>query len=362
MVTLLLSSMLMVAFNIQAAVSSTPPETEWDRTYGGADRDQASSVVQTSDGGYVIAGFTRSFGAGGMDAWLVKTDSSGNHEWNRTHGETGDEDVGLHGLIKTMNGGYALAGYTTSKGAGGRDVWLVKTDSDGYMEWDERYGGPNDEEAISVVQTDDGGYAMAGYTVSYGAGSYDFWLVKTDSSGHHEWNRTYGEAYDDRAYSLIQTSDGGFAMTGWTQSYAGAGPHRGRDAWLVKTNSTGHMEWNQSYGEAGYADDQGYSVIQKHDGGYAIAGHTTSFGATRYDWLLLRTDSSGKLLWRRIYGGDYDDYAHFIQQTDDEGFLIVGDTQVSSVGGSFDGCLLRQTRLDRYNGTRGLEKQTSGMA
>ncbi len=342
MMTLLLSSMVMVAFNIQAAVSPEPPETEWEWTYGDVGQDQLSCVIQCSDGGYVLAGSTWSFGAGGVDMWMAKIDSARNIMWSRPYGDAGHDGLGLHGCVKTMDGGYALAGYTESYGAGGRDVWLVKTDADGNMEWDETYGRAGWEEAISLIQTDDEGYAMAGYTESFGAGGADFWLIKTDSSGIEEWNRTYGGVYSDWAFSLIRTSDGGFAMTGWKQSYAGAGPHRGRDAWLVKTNSTGDMEWNQSYGEAGYADDQGYSVTQTDDGGYAIAGHTRSFGAARYDWLLLRTDSLGNLRWApMIYGGAYDDYAHFIRQTGDEGFLIVGVTQVSSVGGSFDGWLMK---------------------
>ena len=240
--TLLLVSTLFFVFNMlfvkatgttpiqpNYSMSSEPPLTEWNKTYGGAKGDVAMSLVQTSDGGYALAGHTESFGAGWADFWLVKTDSSGNMLWNKTYG--GTKDDGGMSLVRTSDGGYALTGYTESFGAGLADFWLVKTDSSGNMLWNKKYGGADLDVAESLVQTSDGGYALAGHTFSFGVGSSDFWLVKTDSSGNMLWNKTYGGANDDGADSLVQTTDGGYALAGRTFSF-GVGSS---DFWLVKT-------------------------------------------------------------------------------------------------------------------------------
>jgi len=202
----------------------------FNQTYGGTETDGAMSVVQTSDGGYAMAGVTDSSGAGMTDSWLIKIDSAGNMEWNQTYGGTDYDDA--CSVVQTFDGGYALAGCTNSSGAGGDDFWLVKTDSAGNMEWNQTYGGPKREWAWSVVQTVDGGYAMAGQTNSSGAGMTDSWLIKTDSAGNMEWNKTYGGPGTDYGYSLVQTFDGGYALAGFTNS-SGAGDH---DFWLIKTD------------------------------------------------------------------------------------------------------------------------------
>ena len=152
----------------------------WSQTYGGTSFDEAYFLVETSDGGYAIAGSTYSFGAGGRDFWLVKTDANGVLQWSQTYGGT-DSDVG-YCVVETSDGGYALAGHTYSFG-GGIDVWLVKTDASGVVEWNQTYGGADFEFGYCVVETSDGGYAIAGMTESFGAGDFDFWVVKTDEYG-----------------------------------------------------------------------------------------------------------------------------------------------------------------------------------
>ena len=183
----------------------------------------------TSDGGYALAGFTDSFGAGNYDAWLVKVDASGNAMWNKTYGGAASDYAAS--VVLTNDGGYALAGYTSSFGAVGGDAWLVKVDASGNAMWNKTYGGAASDYAMSVVLTSDGGYAMAGETDSFGAGNNDFWLVKVDASGNMLWNKTYGGALSDVAWSVVLTSDGGYAMAGETASF-GAG---GGDFYLVKT-------------------------------------------------------------------------------------------------------------------------------
>jgi hypothetical protein len=197
-------------------------EEEWNVTFGGTDWDLADSVQQTLDGGYILTGGTRSYGAGSTDFWLVKTDPSGNHEWNKTFGGTSYEWA--FSVQQTSDGGYILAGYMYSYGAADYDFWLVKTDPSGNHEWNKTFGGTSGDRAFSVQQTSDGGYILAGDTKSYGAGYSDFWLVKTDPSGNHEWNKTFGgTSWDYASSSVQQTSDGGYILAGDTKSYGAGG-------------------------------------------------------------------------------------------------------------------------------------------
>jgi hypothetical protein len=202
--------------------------------------------VQTADGGYALVGLTYSSGAGNADGWLVKTDGFGNQQWSKTYGGAGEDYP--QSLTQTAGGGYAFAGYTKSYGAGNADAWLVKTDASGNTQWARTFRGTQNDAASGMVQTADGGYAFAGLTGSFGAGSSDVWLVKTDSLGNLLWNKTYGGTNDDGVWGgfLVQTSDGGYAMPAYTSSF-GAG---GNDAWLIKTDAAGNAVGGFKYGLA----------------------------------------------------------------------------------------------------------------
>jgi len=331
MLALLLISLSLVAIlpigktleSVHAATSSTPPPTAWSKTYGGTRPDYALSVNQTSDNGYALAGYTSSFGAGGDDAWLVKTDSSGNIQWKQTYGGTGGDYASS--VVKTSDGGYALAGSTDSIGAGSQDMWLIKTDSDGNMQWNKTFGGAGYDYASSVIQTSDGGYALVGYTDSFGAGSADAWLVRTDPNGNMLWNQTFGGKGYDEAYS-VQTSNGGYVLAGATTSF-GAGF---LDFWLINTDAFGKVQWNQTYGGTG--DDEGYSVVQTTDNGYAIAGYTNSSGHGGYDGWLIKTDSSGNMQWNQTYGGTGGDHVYSMLQTRYGGYALSGVTNSFGTG------------------------------
>ena len=252
---------------------------EWNETFGGTDWDDVYSVQQTSDGGYILAGCTRSYGAGDDDAWLIKTDLSGIEQWNKTFG--GIDGDSASSVQQTTDDGYILAGLTHLYSAGSFDAWVVKTDSSGNEQWNRTFGGIDGDDAMSVQQTVDGGYILAGCTGSYGAGAVDFWLVKTDSNGNEQWNKTFGGTDWDEATSVQQTADGGYILAGLTESY-GAGDE---DAWLVKTDSNGNEEWNKTFG--GTDGDVVCTVQQTADGGYILAGLTNSYGAGFYDcWLI----------------------------------------------------------------------------
>ncbi len=304
---------------------------KWNKTYAISGRGGARSLVETSDVGYIMAGYSGPWHYPGSreldyDYWLLKTDEFGNMEWNKTYG--GPYDDVANSLVETLDGGYALAGYTNSSGAGNEDFWLVKTDAGGNMEWNRTYGGLGHDSADSLVVTLDGGYALAGCTNSSGAGSNDFWLVKTDELGNMEWARTYGGMENDEAHSLVATSDGGYAMAGTTESF-GAG---NRDFWLVKTDSSGNMEWNQTYG--GTRDDYAWSLVENSDGGFALAGSTFSFGAQLCDVWLVKTDGVGDIEWGQVYGGAEHDLARSLAITSDGGYVIAGMTESFGAGDS----------------------------
>ena len=206
------------------------------KTFGGSKVDNGSSIQQTADGGYIIAGETSSYGAGAADVWLIKTDASGDTAWTRTFG--GSESDHGRSIQQTADGGYIIAGETNSYGAGVFDVLLIKTDASGDMVWTRTFGGSEDDGGYSIQKTADGGYIIAGYTTSYGAGGYDVWLIKTDASGDMVLTSTFGGSGSDRGNSIQQTADGGYIIVGRTSSY-GAG---GRDVLLIKTDEDGNVE------------------------------------------------------------------------------------------------------------------------
>jgi len=254
----------------------------WERIYGGSNKDRGEAVAQTTDGGYIIVGATRSFGAGADDVYLIKTNAYGDTLWTHTYGGSGG-DWG-YSVAQTKDGGYIIVGTTFSFGAGGPDIYLIKIDAYGDTLWTRTYGGKIVEFGYSVAQTKDGGYIIAGETWSFGAGAPDVYLIKTNAEGDTLWTRTYG---GDRAYSVAQTTDGGYIIVGETESI-GAGKS---DVYLVKTNSEGDILWTRTYGGSG--GDRGYSVAQTIDGGYIITGRTKSFGASKMDVYLIKTDSLG---------------------------------------------------------------------
>ena len=292
------------------------PDTLWTQAFGGIGGENGYSVQQTSDGGYIIAGRTNSYGAGLYDVYLIKTDENGNEQWFQPLG--GYHNDGGYSVQQTSDGGYIIAGYTYSYGAGSADVYLIKTDENGNEQWSQTFGGIYHDEAWCVQQTSDGGYIIVGWGYSYTAGCEDVYLIKTDENGNETWFQTLGGSDLDEAWCVQQTSDGGYIIAGTTGSILNL------DVYLIKTDAHGNEIWSQTFG--GNDTDWGWCVQQTSDGGYIITGYTNSYGAGGADVYLIKTDAQGNEQWSQTFGGSNYDYGFSVQQTSDGGYIIAGST------------------------------------
>jgi hypothetical protein len=301
--------------------------SQWQNTFGLSFYvDSGRSVQQASDGGYIIAGSTRHHNSMESDVYLVKTDSNGNSEWQRTLFRNGGNSASS--VQQTSDGGFIIAGSTSSSGIVAYDVQLIKYDQNDQYQWEKIIGGSERDYGHSVQQTSDGGYIISGSTQSYGSGSTDVYLIKTDPNGNKKWQETFGGSYGDSGRSVQQTSDGGYIIAGSTASY-GAG---GTDVYLVKTEPNGNLQWQKTFGGTG--SDSGQSVQQTSDGGYIIAGYTESYGAGGNDVYLIKTNPNGNIQWEMTFGGSYSDSGRSVQQTSDGGYIIAGDTKSYGAGGT----------------------------
>lgn len=290
----------------------------WSKTYSGETSEEGAFVVRTSDGGYAIASTTWTVETDSTDFWLVTTNSTGGVVLNKTYGGA-DFEVATS-IVQTADGGYAIAGINQSAVTGDYSFCLVKTFANGTMEWSKTYTPYAGQAAYSVVQTTDGGYAIAGVAVVPYKSS-DILLVITNSSGDMQWNKNYGGTGPDYGYSVVQTTDGGYALAGLTAPTLLDKP----DFWLVKTNSSGDMQWSEAYGGTDF--EVAYSLIQTDDGGYALAGYTKSLGAGEEDFWLVKTNSTGGELWNATYGRTYSEKAWSVIQADDGGYALAGCTE-----------------------------------
>jgi len=363
----LISGCLLLSAVCLSSIASA--QTIWERTYGGTSDDYAESVQETSDGGYMVAGRTHSFGAGNVDVYLIKTGAQGETLWTRTYGGPGYD--WCHSAQQTADGGYIATGGTAVGAPEPHDVYLTRTDARGDTLWTRTYGGPDNEQGYSVQQTSDGGYIIGGSTSSFSLAG-GVYLIKTDAYGDTLWTRTHGGDQCDEGYSVRQTTDGGYIVAGWTASFGGkihavylvrtdaqgdtlwtrtyGGPdedignsvqqttdggfvvagERSGDVYLIKTDATGDTLWTKTYG--GTSNDGGSSVWQTADSGYIITGYTQSFGAGDDDVYLIKTNALGDTLWTRTFGGTNKDGGFSIGLTSDTGYIIAGWTVSASAG------------------------------
>jgi hypothetical protein len=252
----------------------------WAKTIGGGNYDFGVEIQQTLDLGYIITGGTSSFGAGGSDVFVIKLDSSGNFSWAKTIGGSGSDFS--NSIQRTSDGGYVITGYTSSFGERNGDVFVIKLDSYGNVSWVKTIGYNGYEIGRSIRVTSDGGYVITGETYSLGAGGSDVFVIKLNSSGNLSWAKTIGGMSDDFGYSIQQTSDGGYVITGYTNSFGAAS----YDVFVIKLDYSGNLSWAARIG--GGNSDFGYSIQQTSDGGYVITGMTNSFGAGGYDVFVIK--------------------------------------------------------------------------
>ncbi|WP_262149388.1 T9SS type A sorting domain-containing protein [Chryseobacterium foetidum] len=346
-----ISTFLFILFFLTA--KSQAPNIQWQKAFGGSLNDAAYSVAQTPDGGYIIAGTTNStqgnitVSHGNDDFWVVKTDGSGNLQWQKSFGGTGSEQA--RSVITTADGGYIVAGFTSSNNGhitynrGSNDYWVIKLDSTGNLQWQKTYGGGGNDMANSICQTSDGGYIIAGASNSVSGditnpkGDNDYWIVKTDALGNLLWQKSLGGDNNDKATEIKQTKDGGYIVAGDSSSSIGdySTPTFGfSDFWIVKISSTGNIIWEKRYG--GSQNDFAHSVKPTSDDGFIVAGNTFSVNGHisgsigPSDAWLIKLDQSGNLQWEKSLGGQTYDAAKSVIQTSDGGYLIAGDSAATN--------------------------------
>lgn len=307
----------------------------FQKTYGGPSEDRCYDVKQCMDGGYILTGYKTNFGAL-KDIWIVKTNASGDTLWTKSFGGT-NEDCG-YSVDLCADGGYIITGYTESFGAGSREIILIKIDSIGGTAWEKTYGGTDWEWGFDVNQTSDGGYIVCGITKSYGAGMTDAYLIKTDNLGALLWTKTFGGADWDWGLDVKQCTDGGYIVAGITESF-GAG---NEDVYLIRTDDNGNTLWTSTYG--GIERDGGSCIQQCQDGGFIISGYTHSYGVGDADVYVIKTNTNGIPLWSKTYGhgGTTGDTGESIKQCTDGGFIIGGWTETPQ-GGAANGYIIRIT-------------------
>jgi len=298
----------------------------WDRTFGGVAIDRARSIVATRDAGLVVAGATESKGAGEFDAWVLKLDADGELLWDRHLG--GIATDWASSVVETIDGGFAIGAYTQDASGAPYDFWIIKLDVDGNRLWDRRLGGTATDWATAITETRDSGLVAVGHTESKGAGAADFWVVKLDKSGEWLWDRTFGGAELDYASAVTASSDGSVVVAGLTKS-AGAG---GMDIRILKLDAEGEVIWDHIYG--GRQDDWVRAVIETSDGGHALSGYTMSQGSGLYDVWVIKLDVDGELLWERTFGGTGNEWARAVVQMPDGGLAVAGDTWSTGAGAS----------------------------
>ncbi|MCK4567394.1 MAG: hypothetical protein KAU48_08795, partial [Candidatus Thorarchaeota archaeon] len=302
----------------------------WNQTYDGSGDEYVQSVVECGNGGFALAGYTNSFGASSQAGWLVRTDALGNHLWNQTY--DGPNVDFLYSVVECSDGGFALAGNTMSFGVSSMAGWLVRTDEDGNLLWNMTYDAPFHEHFDMLVEVSDGGFAICGTTDSYGASNFAGWLLRTDSAGNHQWNMTFDGPNDEQFNAIIESTDGGFALVGITDSFGVSM----QDGWLVRTASDGSHLWNQTYSTPNY--DELYDLAECEDGTFALVGLANSTGFDGGGWLI-KTDSDGNHLWNKTYdGSDMDGILSVVESK--YGGLALGGVKDYGMSGSM-GWLIR---------------------
>ena len=330
----------------------------WQKSLGGTGDDRVTSIEQTTDGGYIVAGESDSNNGdvsgnhGFRDYWIIKLTSSGNISWQNSLGGS-SYDHG-YSIQQTTDGGYIVTGNSSSNDGdvtgnhGNIDGWVVKLTSTGNITWQKSLGGTSADYLTRILQTSDGGYIVLGSSMSNDGdvtgnnGGIDYWVVKLTSIGNITWEKSLGGSSSEFASSIEQTTDGGYILAGSSYSNDGdvTGNQGNSDAWIVKLTSTGVISWQKSFG--GTADDSGVSIQQTSDGKYIVAGYSNSIDGDvtgnhgLNDYWLVKLTATGVIDWQKSLGGSAEEWANHIQQTTDGGYIVVGfsDSNDGDVSGN----------------------------
>jgi hypothetical protein len=305
-----------------AGLFGQAPDTLWTRTYGGSGYDEGQSILQLSDGGYVVLGNSSSFSPYDK-IYLLRINSSGDTLWSRIYGQ--DSSNGGYRIQPTSDSGFIIAG-TANVWFPDEDCYLMKVNSSGDTLWSRKYGGPGQDEGYTVQPTSDGGYILVGTTDSYGAGG-DIYLIKTGAGGDTTWTRTYGNTDVDFGTDVRELPGGGYIIIGTTVS---DGPNLD-DVYIIKTNPNGDTIWTKTYGRPANLD-WGLALDLLPDSGFIVAGWTCPEYGINAEAYLLRLKANGDTVWTRTYGGASDDYARYVQKTPDGGFIVTGFTYSYGAG------------------------------
>ncbi|WP_137906080.1 T9SS type A sorting domain-containing protein [Chryseobacterium sp. 2VB] len=354
----LTSTFLFLIYSVLAAQSA--PSIEWQKALGGTHGESANAIQQTSDGGYIVAGHSMSNDGdvtgnhGGGDYWIVKLNPAGGIQWQKTLGGSHVDDA--QSIRQTTDGGYIIAGSSNSSDGdisgnhGNYDYWIVKLDSNGNMQWQKSLGGSSMDMAQSIQQTSEGGYIVAGSSssndgdVSGNHGGGDYWIVKLDINGNIQWQKSLGGNSSEQVNSVQQTFDGGYIIAGTTVSTDGdiTVSYGNNDFWVVKLDSGGNMQWQKTLGNIG--DNIGYYAQQTFDGGYIAVG--TSFNSSNLesglpDYWVIKLSNNGTIEWDKYFGGSFHDNAITIRQTPEWDYIVAGWTasnngQVTNHHGNLD--------------------------
>ncbi len=306
---------------------------KWQKAYHRISTDVAKSIRQTTDGGYIVAGYTSLRGADTVDLWVLKLSADGDILWQKTYGTAAKEEPSY--ILQTKDGGYIITACvnceTRSK------IWILKLDSRGNMEWQKTSDSPYFAFPCCILQTTGGGYILGGKFIQKVEGIWNIYgvenamLLKVDAKGQVVWIRAYGGLSPTSANAIHQTPDGGYIVAGATS----LSQETGNDLWILKLNSHGHMKWQKIYSDEGVSYP--YSIDLTADGGYIVAGETNSLGGRYADAWVLKLDSSGNIQWQKAYGGSGQDVARSVQHTKDGGYIVVGSTTTFGAGGNCDG-------------------------
>lgn len=344
---------------LSVSESNFEGKVEYIKNFGGSGEDTGQAIIQTSDGGYAILGFTNSVDGGILDKelevndyWLLKLDANGNLQWNKTYG--GSKDDRGQSLVQTFDGGFALTGYAMSDDGDGsvnkgfHDNWILKLNASGEVEWEKSFGFSGHDHSYDILQTADGGFFFTGFLditsaradgntekfntlTRHGVG--EFWGTKIDDKGSLQWRRYFGGTNNDRSHAVVPSEDGGFVMAGFSESddFDISSTRGSYDFWLVKVDALGNFVWERSFGGTGI--EISYDIANTLDGGYVVAGNTFStdgdIGENKgeSDIWLVKVDASGKLVWERTYGGSGFDAAQAVIASKDGGYYVLGNSK-----------------------------------